>query len=410
MVLMQIVRTEVKGPMQNQLFSKVDSVVQTKPDLEEFWKIESLGISEEQDGISDKITLTKFKETVRYDNRMYHVTLPWKETAPELPDTRDLALARLRSNVARMRNKPDILDKNNNVIKEQLSKGMSEPVETNSTGDLVHYIPNHAVITTQKSTTKLRVVYDASAKTKAENRTLNDSLYRGPVMLHDLCGLLMRFRLNRIALVSDIEKAFLQIGLQPSQRDVTRFLWIKNIKQPVVFTENIQEYRFCRVPVGVISSPFLLGATIESHLERYDNSTAEKIKDNIYVDNVIMGTNTWPEAFELYTDSKKMFNDASMNLREWASNSKELMEMILSKVKTDDQVIKVLGHTWITSNDTLALCVTDITCETRRLTKRIMLKQISSVFDPLGLLCPVVLKGKILLQSIWKKQIGWDDR
>ena len=85
-------------------------------------------------------------------------------------------------------------------------------------------IPHHAVITPQKSTTKLRVVYDASVKSKQTNKSLNECLYRGPVMINDLYGILIRFRLYTITHVADIEKAFHQLGLQKSQRDVTRFL------------------------------------------------------------------------------------------------------------------------------------------------------------------------------------------
>ena len=155
-----------------------------------------------------------------------------------------------------------------------------------------HYLPHHAVINPKKTTTKIRVVYDASAKTKKENKSLNECLYRGPVLLNDLCALLMRFRLNQIAIVADIEKAFLQIGLQPCQKDVTRFLWLKDCYKARVDNDNIQEYRFCLVPFGVISSPFLLGVTIESHLESYESDIALKIKDDIYVDNLITGTNT----------------------------------------------------------------------------------------------------------------------
>ena len=81
-----------------------------------------------------------------------------------------------------------------------------------------------------------------------------------------ISGLLMRFRLHQIAIVADIEKAFLQIGIQPNQRDVTRFLWLKDSGETRVQSDNIQEYRFCSVPFGLISSPFLLGATIKSHL------------------------------------------------------------------------------------------------------------------------------------------------
>ena len=126
-------------------------------------------------------------------------------------------------------------------------------------------------------------------------------------MLKDLCGLLMRFRLHQIALVADIEKAFLQIGLQVNQRDVTRFTWMKNYKEARADDDNIQEYRFCPVPFGIISSPFLLGAAIESHLETYDNKLASKLKDDIYVGNVITGTNNIESAVQLYHGAKSIF-------------------------------------------------------------------------------------------------------
>ena len=158
-------------------------------------------------------------------------------------------------------------------------------------------------------------------------------------MLNDLCGLLMRFRLNNIAVVADIEKAFLQIGLQPDQRDVTRFIWLKDYtKAARVDSDNIREYRFCRVPFGVISSPFLLGATTDSHLEQYENEFATKLKDDIYVDNLITGTNSDKEAVKSYRGSKTIFKEASMDLRKWSSNSHQVNQIMASM--TEQAVIQ----------------------------------------------------------------------
>ena len=126
-----------------------------------------------------------------------------------------LAYGRLKSCLKKMRDKPELLDKYDAIIQDQLSKGVIEKVDVHVADGFVHYIPHHAVITPQKTTTKVRVVYDASAKTSSEQKSLNECLFRGQVMLHDLRGLLMRFRLHTVAIVSDIEKAFLQIGLQP---------------------------------------------------------------------------------------------------------------------------------------------------------------------------------------------------
>lgn len=86
--------------------------------------------------------------------------------------------------------------------------------------------------------------------------------------------------------------------------------------------DNLQIYRFARVRFGVISSPFLLGATILHHLEQVGTPTAEKIMKHMYVDNLLNGVNSSKEAGELYSESKEVFQKASMNLREWGRTPK----------------------------------------------------------------------------------------
>ena len=126
-------------------------------------------------------------------------------------------------------------------------------------------------------------------------------------MLKDLTGILLRFRLNKIAIVADIEKAFLQIGLLEDAKDVTRFFWLKN-KSLLTVENNIQVYRFNRVPFGIISIPFLLAATLDHHLKNYENSAAETVRENIYVDNVVTGKDTVKEAVDFYIEAKKIFS------------------------------------------------------------------------------------------------------
>ena len=81
-----------------------------------------------------------------------------------------------------------------------------------------HYLPHHAIIRKDKSTTKLRIIYDASVKT--EGPSLNDCLYAGPLFGQRILDILIRFRLHRIALIADIEKAFLIISVAEEDRDV----------------------------------------------------------------------------------------------------------------------------------------------------------------------------------------------
>ena len=175
------------------------------------------------------------------------------------------------------------------------------------TNTLKHYIPYHEVLTPAKTITKLRIEFDASAKTRKKNKSLNESLHRRPVILEDLYGLLLRFRPHKVALVADVEKPFLQVGLQPDDRDVTRFLWLKDPSKPTL-EKNVQVLRFTRVPFGMISSPFLLAATIKYHLIKAATPIAHQIADNMYVDNMITGVETSRQADELYKEAKPSSN------------------------------------------------------------------------------------------------------
>ena len=198
-------------------------------------------------------------------------------------------------------------------------------------------------------------------------------------------------------MLADLEKAFLQVGLQPSERDVTRFLWLKDISK-LDLNGNLQIYRFARVPFGVISSPFILGAAVAHHLKKKENPIAEKIRKNIYVDNVsITGTRTVVEAYDFYVEAKNIFQDASMNLREWMSNSTEFLSLIPDNDRAHGENIKVLG---IHAPNIEMLNAVD--------TKRKLLQAVAAIFDPLGYFSPVILAAKLLLHKLWINGIDWD--
>ena len=189
---------------------------------------------------------------MKKEHGRYNVAWPWKDENCKLPKNYELSVERLKSLQKRLKDDPELLQKYDKVIKDQLEKGVIEAVdEQKEQSDKQHYIPHHAIIKPENNTTKLRVVYDAFTKTKKSNPSLNKCLHRGPVILEDICGLLMKFRTKKIGIVANIEQAFLQFGLQPKERDVRRFLWLKDINLPVT-TTNIITYHFTRVPFGII--------------------------------------------------------------------------------------------------------------------------------------------------------------
>ena len=377
--------------------------------MEKFWNLEAIGVKDSGQVSDDDQALQSFNESVKFENGRYEVRWPWKDEQPDLQTNFALAHGRLQSLVKRISTQPEMLQRYDDTIQEQLRLGIVEKVEENEVkedGSLLHYLPHHCVIKENHSTTKLRIVYDASAKPRKAEKSLNECLHRGPVILQDLCGLLMRFRLNKIGIVSDIEKAFLQIGLQIPDRDVTRFLWLKDIRNPQL-KNNVDTYRFCRVLFGVISSPFLLAATVKHHLQNANSEVAHKLLQEIYVDNVLSGAETIPEAVEFYRDAKTLFSKAAMNLREWSSNSEEFMNQLPESDRVQVNSAKVLGLHWDMLSDTLQVHGPKRTFNDSP-TKKTVLQLMSEVFDPLGLIAPLTVRAKMLVQELWIQKFNWE--
>ena len=193
-------------------------------ELRKFWDLESIGIKNQS-------VHEEFLENISYENNHYTVNLPWKSTHPNLPDNFDLSEKRLNSLLKRLKTEPDVLKEYNQVIQDQLEKGIVEVVDDKLTdkGNKVHYIPHHAVIRRDKTTTKLRVVYDASAKSN-KGGSLNECLHAGPVLTQNIMDIMLRFRNHKIALTGDIEKAFLMVHINETDRDALRFLWIDDLE------------------------------------------------------------------------------------------------------------------------------------------------------------------------------------
>ena len=405
--------------------------------IREFWDLETLGIRKNESSVYDK-----FMQTINFQDGRYCVRLPWKDSHPTLPDNVDLSQRRLYGLLRRLRQEPRILKEYDAIIKEQLKKGIVEVVDNpwNSTSEKVHYIPHHAVIRNDKQTTKLRIVYDASSKTNGPS--LNDCLYAGPAFGQSIIDIVLRFRVHKVALVADIEKAFLMVSIAEEDRDVLRFLWFDNVTSEL---PELLVLRFTRVTFGVSSSPFLLNATIQHHMEKYrtvDHIFVDKFERSIYVDDVSFGADDEDKAFELYTKSKQWLMEGGFNLRKFVTNCSYLQERIdrlectsavahkptchTSATLEDESYVKhtlgdsqgnlegfkVLGVRWNPIDDTLVfdirhICKLAIEMEP---TRRNIVGIASRFYDPLGILSPITVRFKLMFQDLCVKELNWDDQ
>ncbi|CAR99751.1 Protein CBG25357 [Caenorhabditis briggsae] len=397
-------------PQQNVItFSNIVNNQNTKDDLceqlQKFWSLESIGIKDIDPQCKAEEETNQFfhQTTTRQADGRYVVRLPYADQR-NIPSNRALAYGRLQSALRQLEKNPEMLKKYAAIFTEQLSLEFIEevPDESISDGPVVSYLPHHPVIKETSKSTKVRIVFDGSAKTNKVSHSLNDHLHTGERLLPDIAAIMLRIRQHNILISGDIEKAFLQLVLHQTDRDATRFLW----KDPT--DGHLICYRYRRVPFGLKPSPYLLNKTVRTHLESYDHPWAQAMINSFYVDNVFMGLDTAEEAMDFYVFAKKVFAEAQMNLCQFCSNSSTVNTFFVKHEKdtTIDRNQKILGISWDTETDEMIFMLP--VPKTELLTKRKILKIIASCYDPLGFLTPVTLYGKLFFQQLATKDQSWD--
>ena len=397
--------------------------------MKSFWELESFGIP-----ATDRSLYDEFCNTTRFHEGRYEVQLPWKAPQQELPNNYALSLKRLTGLLHRLRHNPDVLHEYDAVIKGQLAQGIVERVEGPPDIPGVYYLPHHAVIRRGKATTKLRVVYDASAQTTGPS--LNECLNPGPKFDQKILDILTRFRVHRVAVTADVEKAFLMISVAAKDREFLRFLWIDD---PVQEEPRVVVYRSARVVFGVTASPFLLNATIRHHLELHAKTHGDlvsKVLRSMYVDDLVTGAESDKQAYELYMGAKRLLRSGAFNLRKFSTNSSCLQAKVdgeeaspssdlaeSTPTETFSQATlgnsqgvhdgeqKVLGVNWSVSSDQFIFSFAELAEQAQGVepTKRSIISLIGRIYDPLGFLAPIVVSFKVFMQSLCEARIGWDE-
>ncbi len=221
--------------------------------LKKFWDLESIGFRGDESSTCDK-----FFEKIRFNGERYEAKLPFKEHHLTIPDNHTVSVKRFERLVHRLQEQPTLLAEYDSVIQDQIKKGVVEQVDPQVIPKArnVHFLPHREIVRTDKNTTKVRMVYDASANTTGPS--LNDCLYAGPSLTPLIFYILLRFRVHPIAMTADIE-------------NVIRFLWLNDpcSSNPSIMTwaltQALEQSTLCNMAVTKFLAPlFMLLALYQS--------------------------------------------------------------------------------------------------------------------------------------------------
>ncbi|XP_045511117.1 uncharacterized protein LOC123706034 [Colias croceus] len=382
--------------------------------LKRFWEIEAEPClaSHKIMTIEEKACEDIFERTTKRDREgRYIVDLPFRpEEKHEFGDTRSVAVQRLRSLEKRFKN---IELKNNytQVLKEYLLLGHMEKVQEDSeeTRRRSVWLPHHAVVRPDKSTTKTRVVFNASDRS-ANGISLNDTLMVGPRLQPELRHIIMRWRLHPICLIADIIKMYRQVKLKREHTDYHRIVWRDD-------NNEIQDYRLLTVTFGTSSAPYLAVKALQQVAVDEGGSyplAAAKLKTDFYMDDLLTGCDSEKEALRLYEEMNELLSKGGFKLQKWSSNSMEVMEGFEGNIEQDrelkeDDVTKVVGLFWNRRTDDFSYRVQFLSASLPA-TKREIISEICRLYDPLGWIAPCIITAKIFIQKLWMTGFGWDDK
>ena len=185
-----------------------------------------------------------------------------------------------------LKQNPGILHEYNSTIKNQMQQGIIE------TAEFSDRLWEHPISASPCCNTRRQGNNKGACCLwciHLNGPSLNDCLHVGPKMNQNILDILLRFRVHRVAVIADIEKAFLMVTAAKKDRNVLQFLWFKDV---CAEQQDLIELRFTRVVVEVPSSPFLLNATIRHHLEKYVTThpmLVRKLRRSLYVNDLAFG-------------------------------------------------------------------------------------------------------------------------
>ena len=291
-----------------------------------------------------------------------------------------------------------------------------------STRTDTYFLPHRAVYDLLRISTKCRVVFDASAKTKS-GKSLNDCLLPGPPLQQKIAAVELRFRRRPVALIGDCKKMFLQVQVDPADRPFLRFLWI----DPQDPTATLKVYQFKTLIFGATDSPFQAISCFQrlvtqlkgrGNLTNIEKRVCETILRDTYVDDITTGGESAVDAFNMYQGVTNLLAGANFEIHKWATNSSELLNKIPEKDRAPTRAMETgellesedtasLGVRWDPREDVLIFKRYADIGKSNEDTKTSVASLLARPFDPLGLIGPFILLARGILKQTFQDNLGW---
>ena len=436
------------------------SDVEPFPDLKQFWSLENLGIKDDDNDSQNKLTLDEIasiqkmeKCTFYNSEECYWVTsLLFKDNDP-LPDNNwKVAAATSQRHISKYVLDSDKWNMINGQYQNLLDMNFASkvPYYDLKTSKKCHYISTHPVFRPESESTPCRLVFDCAQKL-SDGRSFNDHILDTPSLYPDIGQLLMRFRTYAIGCVFDLRKFFNTIRLQYSDRQMARFTWCLDPKNSPSDTPGnpptsanskskpsvkLTSYSMDRLFFGAKSSPFQSSWIVKKHSEQFKHRYPEAhfmVNNNLYVDDCLYGSDCVTKAFELTNQLQWIFQKAGIDSHKFASNCPQAIAKIDPDLRSQKDVVKVLGMSWNTISDKIS-----VVCKTKpkdpynvcipfdneedqpqfvfnidvsaTYTKRSALSCVAKIFDIAGYCSPYTLLGKLVIQECFTLKLDWDSQ
>jgi hypothetical protein len=381
-------------------------------DITKFWETEDI-TPDSTDANQDDHCETHYRQTVqRASDGKYIVQMPFHPNYEEkLGNSKSIAISQFLQLEKRLQRQSKLAQMYRDFMKEYADLGhmkLSPPAAS-----LEYFLPHHGVLR-NSTTTKLRVVYNGSQKSTS-GQSLNSIQFKGPNLQKDIQGLLMKWRTYRYAYTADVAMMYRCIWISEEQHPLQKIVW-RNSPD-----EKLKEYNLCTVSYGTKSAPWLAMRTLKQLAmddgHKYPEA-AKVLLNEFYMDDLISGHHSLEAAKELQTTLIQLLKGGGMNLRKWSVSDptllKNLNENQISTTNVfdfkDEQSTKTLGLSWNHSSDTFTFSWDLNSKKVNRLTKRVLLSEISKLYDPIGFWAPITVTAKLLFQKVWlNKQTSWDD-